>query len=147
MIARLDNPHKQAAVGYAGLGVLVIFITFAADLVPASRSGAVVELTIGATFILIFAALIYYRGLWPLSALLVFSNSWRALTYFNDGRGLHLEIFPPNTSPFEILPPSISPIESQPVAFINSILMVIIVVLLARSALSVLSSWRLQRAT
>ncbi len=141
MIERLDNPHKQAAVGYAGLGVLVIFITFAADLVPASRSGAVVELTIGATFILIFAALIY-RGWWPLSALLVFSNSWRVLTYFNDGRGLHLEIIPP-----EIFPPTTSPIEAQPVAFINAILMVIIVVLLARSALSGLSSWRLQRAT
>ncbi len=137
MSIRLDNPHKQAAVGYASLGVLVIFITFAADLVPASRSGAVVELTIGATFILIFAALIYYRGLWPLSALLVFSNSWRVLTYFNDGRGLHLEILPPSTSS----------IEAQPVAFINAILMVIIVVLLARSALSGLSSWRMQRAT
>ena len=136
MIERLNNPHKQAAVGYAGLGVLVILITFAADLVPASRSGAVVELTIGATFILIFAALIY-RGWWPLSALLMFSNSWRVLTYFNDGRGLHVEIFPPSTSP----------IEAQPMAFINAILMVIIVVLLARSALSGLSSWRLQRAT
>ena len=136
MIERLDNPHKQAAVGYAGLGVLVIFITFAADLVPASRSGAVVELTIGATFILIFAALIY-RGWWPLSALLVFSNSWRVLTYFNDGRGLHLEILPPSTSP----------IEAQPVAFINAVLMGIIVVLLARSALSGLSTWRMQRAT
>ncbi len=137
MIERLNNPHKQAAVGYAGLGVLVIFITFAADLVPESRSGAVAELTIGATFILIFAALIYYRGWWPLSALLVFSNSWRVLTYFNDGRGLHLEIIPPSTSP----------IESQPVAFINAILMGVIVVLLARSALSGYSSWRVQRAT
>lgn len=137
MSARLDNVHKQAAVGYAGLGVLVILITFAADLVPESRSGAVVELTIGATFILTFAALIYHRGWWPLSALLVFSNSWRVLTYFNDGRGLHLEIIPPSTSP----------IEAQPVAFINSILMGIIVVLLARSALSGLSSWRMQRAT
>lgn len=136
MSERLDNVHKQAAVGYAGLGVLVIFITFAAGLVPESRSGAVVELTIGATFILIFAALIY-RGWWPLSALLVFSNSWRVLTYFNDGRGLHLEIIPPSTSP----------IESQPVAFINAILMGIIVVLLARSALRGLSSWRVQRAT
>ena len=136
MIERLDNPHKQAAVGYAGLGVLVIFITFAADLVPESRSGAVVELTIGATFILIFAALIY-RGWWPLSALLMFSNSWRVLTYFNDGRGLHVEF----------LPPSATSIEAQPVAFINAILMVVIVVLLARSALSGLSSWRMQRAT
>ncbi len=136
MSERLDNVHKQAAVGYAGLGVLVILITFAAGLVPDGRSGAVVELSIGATFILIFAALIY-RGWWPLSALLVFSNSWRVLTYFNDGRGLHLEIIPPSTSP----------IESQPVAFINAILMGIIVVLLARSALSGLSSWRLQRAT
>jgi len=136
MIERLDNPHKQAAVGYAGLGVLVIFITFAADLVPEARSSVVVELTIGATFILIFAALIY-RGWWPLSALLVFSNSWRVLTYFNDGRGLHLEIIPPSTSS----------IESQPVAFINAILMGIIVVLLARSALSGLSLWRMQRAT
>ena len=136
MSERLDNVHKQAAVGYAGLGVLVILITFVAGLVPEGRSGAVVELSIGATFILIFAALIY-RGWWPLSALLVFSNSWRVLTYFNDGRGLHLEIIPPSTSS----------IESQPVAFINAILMGIIVVLLARSALSGLSLWRMQRAT
>ena len=136
MIERLDNPHKQAAVGYAGLGVLVITITFAAGLVPEGRSGAVVELTIGATFILIFAALIY-RGWWPISAVLMFSNSWRAFTYFNDARGQHVEMFPFSTT-------SIDP---QPVAFINSTLMVIIVVLLARSALSGLSSWRLQRAT
>ena len=136
MIERLDNAHKQAAVGYAGLGVLVIFITFVADLVPASRSGAVVELTIGATFILIFAALIY-RGWWPLSALLVFSNSWRAFNYFNEGRGLRVLLRPPKAVP----------IEAQPVAFINAILMVTIVVLLARSALRGLSSWRMQRAT
>jgi len=134
---RLDNVHKQAAVGYAGLGVLVILITFVADLVPEGRSGAVLELTIGATFILTFAALIYYRGWWPLSALLVFSNSWRAFTYFNDGRGLRVLMLPPRTIP----------IEPQPVAFINSILMGIIVVLLARSALSGLSLWRMQRAT
>jgi hypothetical protein len=136
MIERLDNPHKQAAAGYAGLGVLVILITFVADLVPAGRSGAVVELAIGATFIVIFAALIY-RGWWPLSAVLVVSNSWRAFTYFNDARGRHVQMFPLSTTS----------IEAQPIAVINAILMVIIVVLLARSALSGLSSWRMQRAT
>ena len=131
MVERLDNPHKQAAVGYASLGVLVILITFVADLVPAGRAGAAVELTIGAIFIILFAALIY-RGWWPLSAVLVFSNSWRAFTYFNDGRGMHVEL----------LRFSAISIDPQPVAFINAILMVIIVVLLARSAIAGLSTWR-----
>jgi hypothetical protein len=31
------NPHKAAALTYAGLGLLVIGITFAAGLVPAAK--------------------------------------------------------------------------------------------------------------
>ena len=52
------NPHQAAALAYAGLGVLVIFITFAADLVPRSREDAVWQLVIGAVFVLVFAVLI-----------------------------------------------------------------------------------------
>ncbi len=46
------NPHKAAALAYGGLGVLVIFITFAADLVPPSRQDAIWQLVIGAVFVL-----------------------------------------------------------------------------------------------
>lgn len=136
MSKRLDDVHRQAAVAYAGLGTLVILITFLADLVPASRSGAAIELAIGVFFILIFAVLIY-RGWWPVSAILVFTNLWRAFTYFNDGRGLHVEM----------LPPSVTPIEAKPAAFINAVLMLIIVSMLARSALSGLSAWRTRQTT
>jgi hypothetical protein len=125
--------HREAALAYGGLGVLVILITFAAGLVPASRRGAIWELAVGAIFVVIFAALIY-RGWWLLSALLVFSNAWRAVTYFNDGLGWHVEL----------LPFSVTRIESKPVAFVNAVLMAAIVVVLARSAWAGLSAWRTQ---
>jgi len=125
------RPHHEAAFVYAGLGVLVIVITFVAGLVPTSRRGAIWELAIGGVFVLIFAALIY-RGWWLLSALLMFSNLWRALTYFNDGLGWHVEA----------LPFSLTHIEPKPVAFINAVLMVIIVVMLARSAWAGFLEWR-----
>lgn len=115
--------HRQAAVTYVGLGILVIAITFAAGLVPAGMENAALDLSIGGVFIIIFAALIY-RGWWLLSALLIISNSWRAITYFNDGIGQHMEL----------LPFSITPIAPKPAAFINAILMVVIVFMLARSA-------------
>ncbi|HEX9921576.1 MAG TPA: hypothetical protein VGD99_02845 [Anaerolineae bacterium] len=115
--------HRQAAMTYVGLGILVIIITIVAGLTPAGRSNALLELGIGSVFIILFAVLIY-RGWWLVSALLVISNSWRAVTYFNDGIGRHMEL-----RPF-----SITPIEPQPVAFINAVLMVVIVVMLARSA-------------
>ena len=129
------DPNKQAAIGYAGLGVLVILITFVAGLVPEGRENAVVELSVGATFILIFAVLIF-RGWWPVSAALVFSNSWRAFTYFNDGRGQHVEL----------LSLKLTRIEPQPVAFVNAVLMAMIVGLLARSAVFGFVGWRQRRA-
>jgi hypothetical protein len=127
----LKQPHKAAALTYAGLGVLVILLTFVAGLVPEGRENAAVELGIGAFFIVIFAALIY-RGWWPVSAVLIFSNSWRAFTYFNDGRGWHIEL-----RPF-----SATAVDPQPIAFLNALLMVIIVIMLARSAWHGFSTWR-----
>ena len=125
------NPHRAAALAYGGLGLLVILITFTMGLVPASRRGAVWELAIGAVFIALFAALIY-RGGWPLSALLLFSNTWRAATYFNDGLGWHVEF----------LPFSITRIQPKPAAFVNAALMAIIVVMLARSGWAGFAAWR-----
>lgn len=129
-----NDPHKAAAVTYAGLGLVVIIITFVGGLVPAGRESAAIELSIGALFIVIFAALIY-RGWWPISALLVFSNAWRLFTYFNDGRGQHIEL-----RPF-----SITSIQARPIAFVNAALMAIIVLMLARSAWLGFSDWRVRR--
>ncbi len=129
------NPHKAAALVYAGLGVLVILVTFAAGLVPSSREDALWQLVIGALFVLVFAALIYSRGWWWLSALLVFSNSWRALTYLQSGFGLHVDL--------RAL--SIIPVESRPVAFVNAALMAVIVLMLARSAWIGFSARRTRR--
>jgi hypothetical protein len=126
--------HRQAALTYVGLGILVIFITFAAGLIPAGRANPLAELSVGAVFIIIFAVLIY-RGWWLISALLIFSNTWRAVTYFNDGLGWHVEL----------LPFSISRIEPKPVAFVNAALMAVIVFMLARSAWVGFSAWRLRR--
>ena len=129
------NPHKAAALAYAALGVLVILITFAAGLVPPTREDAIWQLVIGALFVLVFAALIYSRGWWPLSALVALSNSWRAITYFHAGLGLHVEL--------RAL--SITPVEPKPVAFVNAALMTVIVFMLARSAWIGFSDWRTRR--
>jgi hypothetical protein len=130
------NPHKAAALAYAGLGVLVIFITFAADLVPRSRQDAIWQLLIGAVFVLAFAVLIW-RGWWLLSAFLILSNAWRATNYFGAGLGLH----------FELPVFSITPVEPRPAAFANAALMAVIVLLLVRSARSGFSDWRMRRLT
>jgi hypothetical protein len=128
--------HREAAVTYVTLGILVILITFAAGLVPSSRRGAIWELVVGAVFVIIFAVLIY-RGWWLFSALLVFSNLWRAVTYFDDGLGWHMEI----------LPFSLTRLDPQPIAFVNAALMGIIVFMLARSAWAGFSLWRVRRVT
>jgi hypothetical protein len=134
MMERINDPHKAAALAYGSLGVLVIVITFVAGLVPESRANPVAELSIGAVFLILFALLVY-RGWWPISAILIFSNSWRVFTYFNDGRGQHIEL-----RPF-----SITPIEPQPVAFVNAALMVVIVFMLGRSAWLGFIEWRVSR--
>ncbi len=133
----LRNPHKAAALAYGGLGVLVIFVTFAAGLVPPTREDAIWQLVAGASFVLVFAVLIYWRGWWLLSAFLVLSNVWRAINYFNQGLGLHIE-----------LPAlSITPVEPRPVAFANAALMAVIVFFLVRSAWIGFSDWRTRRLT
>lgn len=126
--------HRQAAVAYAGLGLLVVAITFAAGLVPRSRAAQLAELGAGAIFILIFAFLIW-RGWWPVSLLLVFSNLWRAFTYFNDGLGRHVEL----------LPFSVTAIEPKPIAFVNAALMIAVVWMLARSAWTGFAAWRMTK--
>ena len=128
--------HRQAALTYVGLGLLVIAITLLAGLVPAGREGAALELAVGAGFIVLFAALIF-RGWWALAALLVVSNTWRAITYFNDGLGRHVEL----------LPFSVTRIDPQPIAFVNAALMLIIVFMLARSGWAGWNVWRNRRET
>ncbi len=125
------NPHKAAALAYGGLGVLVIFITFIAGLVPRTREDAIWQLVIGAIFVLLFAALIW-RGWWWLAALLVLSNSWRAFIFFAHGLGLHVELGAL----------SVTPVEARPVAFVNAAVMAMIVFMLARSARIGFSDWR-----
>lgn len=127
--------HQQAALTYVGLGLLVIFITFAAGLVPAGVENRIVEFSIGAVFIAVFGALIY-RGWWVISALLLISNTWRVITYFNDGLGRHMEL----------RPLSLTKIDPSPIAFVNAALMAVIVIMLARSAWVGFSAWRARRA-
>jgi hypothetical protein len=128
------NPHQVAALAYGGLGVLVILITFAADLVPRSREDLVWQLVVGAVFVMVFAALIW-RGWWLLSAFLIVSNTWRATNFFGAGLGLHIElpVF------------SITPVEPRPAAFVNAALMAVIVLLLVRSTWIGFSDWRTRR--
>ena len=133
-MAEALHRHRQAALTYLGLGVLVISITFAAGLIPAGRANPFLEVGVGAVFIVIFAGLIY-RGWWPISALLIFSNTWRMVTYFNDGLGRHMEL----------LPFSITRTEPSPVAFVNAVLMAVIVLMLARSAWAGFLTWRGRR--
>jgi hypothetical protein len=117
------------------LGVAVIFITFAAGLVPPTRAGAAWQVAIGAGFVLVFAALLFARGWWVLSALLTVSNAWRATTYLGHGLGVHVD-------PRAL---RITPVPPRPVAFVNAALMAVIVCLLARSAWIGFSDWRIRR--
>lgn len=128
----LMNPHKAAALAYGGLGIVVIVVTFAAELVPATRRDAVGSLVVGTGFVLVFAALLYWRGWWLLSALLVVSNLWRATNYVGHGLGLHVD---PLGAGITAIPP-------RPVAFVNAALMAVIVLLLARSARIGFAGWR-----
>jgi hypothetical protein len=100
--------------------------------VPPGRTDAIGQLAVGILFILLFAALIYRRGWWLLSGLLVFTNAWRTINYLGLGLGLHVEL--------RAL--SMTPIEPRPVAFVNAALMAVIVLLLARSAWIGCSDWR-----
>jgi hypothetical protein len=129
------NPHKAAALAYGVLGTLVIFITFAADLVPATREGSISQLVIGAVFVLAFAVLLYWRGWWLLSAFLIVPNVWRATNYFGHGIGLHVDL--------RAL--SITAVSAKPVAFVNAALMAVIVSLLVVSAWIGFSDWRTRR--
>ena len=131
----LTHPHKAAALAYGVLGVLVIVITFAADLVPPTREDAIWQLVIGASFVLPLAVLLYWRGWWLISAFLVVPNVWRATNYFNHGIGLHVD-------PRAL---SISAVSPRPIAFVNAGLMAIIVFLLVRSAWIGFSDWRARR--
>ncbi len=131
----LTHAHQAAALAYGVLGVLVIFITFAADLVPPTREDAIWQLVIGAIFVLAFAVLLYWRGWWLLSAFLVVPNVWRATNYFNHGLGLHID-------PRAL---SITAVSPRPVAFANAALMAAIVFLLVRSAWIGFSAWRARR--
>ena len=128
----MRNPHEAAALAYGGLGVLVIVITFAAGLVPPTREGAVWQVTTGAGFVLAFATLLYWRGWWVLSALLVVSNLWRASNYAGHGLGWHLD---PRALRVSAIPP-------RPMAFVNAALMAVIVLFLARSAWIGFCDWR-----
>ncbi len=131
----LTNPHRAAALAYGVLGVLVVFITFAADLVPPTREDSIWQLLIGAIFVLAFALLLYWRGWWLLSAFLVVPNVWRATNFFNHGLGLHIDL--------RAL--SITDVSPRPVSFVNAALMAIIVFLLIRSAWIGFSDWRTRR--
>ena len=132
---QLTDPHKAAALTYGVLGVLVIVITFAADLVPPTREDAIWQLVIGASFVLALAVLLYWRGWWLISAFLVVPNVWRATNYFNHGIGLHVD-------PRAL---SISAVSPRPIAFVNAGLMAVIVFLLVRSAWIGFSDWRARR--
>jgi hypothetical protein len=123
--------HREAALTYVVLGLLVIAITFSAGLVPRSRTAQLAELGVGAVFIIVFAVMIW-RGWWLLSLLLVFSNLWRAFTYFNDALGRHIEL----------LPFSATSIEPKPIAFLNAALMTAVALMLARSAWAGFTAWR-----
>ena len=79
-------------------------------------------LLIGAAFVLLFAVLLW-RGWWPLSAFLIFANTWRATNFFNAG------------------------LRSERIAFVNAALMAVIVLLLARSAWIGFSAWHRRRPT
>ena len=124
----------MAALVYGGLGVLVIFLTFAVGLVPPTREDAIWQLVVGALFILVFGALIW-RGWWLVSAFLILPNAWRATNYFGAGLGLHVGM--PALS--------ITSVEPRPTAFVNAALMAVIVLLLARSAWIGFSDWRTRR--
>jgi hypothetical protein len=139
MTARADK-FRQAAIAYVGLGVTVIILTLVAGTSPQRGTPPLVGLLIGATFVVIFGAMMYSYGWmgrhWAqrtivvLTAIFVFTNALRTLQYFVNFLGYRFEL---NFRTFNIAVHSSE--FSFPIMFlICALLMAFITYMLARAA-------------
>ena len=102
ILERRRRKFRQAAIGYVGLGLVVIMLTLLAGASAARGTPPLIGLLIGATFVAIFGALMYAYGwvtrAWAqrtiqvITSLLVVTNGLRALQYFINFLGYRLEI-------------------------------------------------------
>jgi len=139
MTARADK-FRQAAIAYMGLGVTVIILTLVAGTSPQRGTPPLVGLLIGATFVVIFGAMMYSYGWmgrrWAqriiavLTVLFVFTNALRTLQYFVNFLGYRFELS------FRTFNIAVHPSEfSFPIIFlICALLMAFITYMLARAA-------------
>lgn len=126
-MATSPQRYHLAAYAYAGLGMAVIALTFLFA-VPARKATLLIYLAPGFLFILIFAFLIY-KGFRKVTIVLSALAGLRALLFMTNFLGLHIE-FPAMgfrtqlflTKPFRL------------VFLINSMLMAVICLMLARAA-------------
>lgn len=132
MAEQVRSRYRVAGLAYFALGMSVAVITFAAGLVPEQRQmagGPGATLAAFAAVFAAFAALIYHAHRhWSLrlvaGALLV-TNSWRAAVFTLNSVGWHAEL----------IPPQVVPIQPRPLALINTALLALIVLSLARAVL------------
>ena len=139
MTSRADK-FRQAGMTYVGVGVIVIILTLVVGASPTRGTPPLIGLAIGATFVVIFGALIYSYGrfdrFWVkktvvvLTYIFVVTNALRTLQYVLNFLGYRLEI---NVRHFNV---AIHPSEfTFPIIFlICAFLMVFITYMLARAA-------------
>ncbi len=123
----MDKKFHQAALTYAGIGILVVLLTLLFA-VPARKASLLLYLAPGIFFVLIFALLIY-KNFRKLTMALCFLAGLRTVLFMLNFFGIHVEypflgfrVHVLMTQPF------------RPIFLINSLLMVLIAYMLARAA-------------
>jgi hypothetical protein len=134
------HKFRQAAVTYVGVGVIVIALTLVAGTSPQRGTPPLVGLLIGASFVVVFGAVIYSyawvtkewarRAIAILTGIFVVTNALRTLQYFINFLGYRLEL---NFKTFSI---AVHPSDfSLPLIFlVCALLMACITYMLARAA-------------
>ena len=123
----MDKKFRQAALTYAGIGILVVLLTLLFA-VPARKASLLLYLAPGIFFVLIFALLIY-KNFRKLTMALCLLAGLRTLLFMLNFFGIHLgspffgfRFHVLMTQPF------------RPIFLINSLLMALIAYMLARAA-------------
>ncbi len=123
----MDKKFHQAALTYAGIGILVVLLTLLFA-VPARKASLLLYLAPGIFFVLIFALLIY-KNFRKLTMVLCLLAGLRSLLFMLNFFGIHLgypffgfRVHVLMTQPF------------RPIFLINSLLMALIAYMLARAA-------------
>lgn len=144
--------YRQAALIYLLAGSLVVVLTVWGPGLRQARQMELLRLVLGLPFIILFGLLIWTappllpplslrpRSLWSwvhrgLVSLLVVTNAGRAITFLANAMGLRLRIHSPLTTAELTLRVSAEPGAAVPHFWLNTLLMVLVVLALLRALL------------